>query len=83
MPADDWLIALAACLGLVTGAVARRKGYSFFVWWASGTGAFVLALPAILWMKPNATRGGKPLPLWARVAIGVLVAGMVGSFFLP
>ena len=63
--------------GLLTGAIAWRKGYSPVVCWACGAGAFVLALPMLLWLKPRRSLGGKPLPTWARVGVGLCVAGLV------
>ncbi|HEY9722121.1 MAG TPA: hypothetical protein V6D47_08910 [Oscillatoriaceae cyanobacterium] len=75
-------LAEAAVLGLLTGAIAWRKGYHPVVWWACGTGAFVLALPMLLWLKPRRSLGGKPLPVWARVAVGLCVTGLVlGSWY--
>lgn len=80
MVAPAWLpIAEAGTLGLLTGAIAGRKGYSPFVWWACGAGMFVLALPMLLWLPPRRRFGGKPLPVWARVALGLFVVALAAT----
>jgi len=51
-------LGLAVCFwvflfGLVTGFIAHRKGYSFWLWWLNGALLFILALPFIILRKPN------------------------------
>lgn len=45
------ILLLAALLGLITGAIAQKKGESFFVWWLFGALLFIVALPMALLMK--------------------------------
>ena len=40
-------------LGLITGAIAQKKGYSFVVWWAFGVAIFIVALPVALLIDPK------------------------------
>jgi hypothetical protein len=46
-------IIIIACLGVVTGLIARSKGRSFFGWWLYGAALFIVALPHILIIKGN------------------------------
>lgn len=43
----------AVLLGLITGAIAYCKGHSFLLWWLFGTGLLIVALPLVLFQKPN------------------------------
>ncbi len=43
----------ACVLGLITGAIAKRKGRSFGGYWAFGTLMFLVALPYVLLMRPK------------------------------
>lgn len=43
----------ALLLGLLTGAIAQKKGYSFLTWFIGGTLLAIVALPEILLKKPN------------------------------
>jgi len=51
-----WVISIisslivAALLGLVTGAIAEKKGGDFFVWWIFGTLMFIVALPMVIFV---------------------------------
>ena len=40
----------AMILGLITGAIAEKKGHSFVTWWAFGVVFFIVALPVALLM---------------------------------
>jgi hypothetical protein len=42
----------AAFFGIITGAVAQKKGYNFFAWWLFGTLLFFIALILILILPP-------------------------------
>lgn len=50
------LLPFGMVLGLVTGAIGRSKGESFFVWWLFGTFAFPLALIFVLISKDRRRR---------------------------
>ena len=53
------IVITAALLGLITGAIAQKKGHSFVTWWAFGVLIFIVALPVALLMeakKPEVTR---------------------------
>lgn len=55
-------LVIAAGLGLITGAIARSKGYGFAEWWCFGAALFIVALPVVLVKGPNPeTR--RPCPL--------------------
>jgi len=41
-------------LGIITGAIAQKKGGSFFAWWLFGTLLFIVALPMALLMDAKA-----------------------------
>ncbi len=43
----------AALLGLIPGAIAKSKGYSFGLWWFFGAALFIIALPMSLFLKKN------------------------------
>jgi len=43
----------AMLLGVITGAIAQKKGESFFGWWLFGTFLFIVALPLVLIMPVN------------------------------
>lgn len=45
------VISLAG-LGRIPGYIARRKGYSFGIWWLYGALAPVAALPHSIFLKP-------------------------------
>jgi hypothetical protein len=45
-------LAVAALIGLVPAAIARRKGRDFLAWWVFGAMMFVLALPVALLLRP-------------------------------
>jgi hypothetical protein len=47
------ILVIAALLGLITGAIAHSKGYSFFFWWFAGAALFIVALPWTIVMQPN------------------------------
>jgi hypothetical protein len=40
-------------LGVITGAIAQKKGGSFLGWWLFGTLLFIIALPMALLMETN------------------------------
>ena len=44
------IVITAALLGLITGAIAQKKGHSFVTWWAFGVLMFIVALPVALLM---------------------------------
>jgi hypothetical protein len=46
----------AMLLGVITGAIAQKKGESFLLWWLFGTLLFVVALPMVLLMD---AKGGR------------------------
>ena len=46
-----WIIAIL--IGLIPAAVAQKKGYNFFLWWAFGASIFIVALPWAIIMKPK------------------------------
>ena len=46
-----WIIAILICL--IPAAVAQKKGYNFFLWWAFGASIFIVALPWAIIMKPK------------------------------
>jgi hypothetical protein len=37
-------------LGVITGAIAQKKGEPFFLWWMFGTFLFIIALPLVIIM---------------------------------
>lgn len=43
---------IAVIFGVITAAVAKKKGRNMFVWFFFGAVIFILALPAALLMKP-------------------------------
>jgi hypothetical protein len=45
-------LAVAALIGLVPAAIARRKGRDFLAWWVFGAMMFVFALPVALLLRP-------------------------------
>ncbi len=45
---------LAMSLGMIPAAIARYKGYSFFLWWAFGVILIVVTLPMALLLTPTA-----------------------------
>ena len=49
---------IAVLLGVITGAIAQRKGGSFVAWWLFGTLLFIVALPLVLLMDLKAGRRG-------------------------
>jgi hypothetical protein len=49
----------AMLLGVITGAIAQKKGEPFFLWWLFGTFLFIIALPIVLLMDAKA--GGRNL----------------------
>jgi hypothetical protein len=49
----------AMLLGVITGAIAQKKGDSFIAWWLFGTFLFIIALPMVLLMDAKA--GGRNL----------------------
>ncbi|MBA7538703.1 hypothetical protein ES705_30980 [subsurface metagenome] len=48
-----WIIAIL--IGLIPAAIAKNKGYNFFLWWFFGASLFIVALPWAIIMKPNQT----------------------------
>jgi hypothetical protein len=51
------LLLFGMLLGVITGAIAQKKGSSFFAWWLFGTLLFIVALPMVLLMDAKA--GGR------------------------
>jgi hypothetical protein len=51
------ILIVAMLLGLITGAIAQKKGDSFLAWWLFGTFLFIVALPMVLLMEGRA--GGR------------------------
>ena len=47
------VLIVACLLGLITGAIANKKGHSFVKWWVYGALLFIVALPFALLLKPN------------------------------
>ena len=45
----------AMLLGVITGAIAQKKGDSFLAWWLFGTFLFIVALPMVLLMPAKAS----------------------------
>jgi ssDNA-binding Zn-finger/Zn-ribbon topoisomerase 1 len=64
-----------ALLGLIPGAIAHNKGYSFATWWFFGALVFIIALPASIVLKPNTqeleksaiSTGGRKCPHCAEI----------------
>lgn len=52
-----------ALLGLITGAIASKKGHSFGKWWFYGAAMFIIALPMAIMLKPvgDVTTGNSAL----------------------
>jgi hypothetical protein len=48
----------AMLLGVITGAIAQKKGDSFLAWWLFGTFLFIIALPMVLLMEGKAGARG-------------------------
>ena len=48
----------AMLLGVITGAIAQKKGDSFVAWWLFGTFLFIIALPMVLLMEGKAGARG-------------------------
>jgi hypothetical protein len=48
----------AMLLGVITGAIAQKKGDSFVAWWLFGTFLFIIALPMVLLMEAKAGARG-------------------------
>ena len=46
----------AMLLGVIPGAIAQKKGESFFVWWLFGTLLFIVALPLVVLLD---AKGGR------------------------
>lgn len=51
------LLFFGMLLGVITGAIAQKKGDSFIAWWLFGTFLFIIALPMVLLMEPKVGRG--------------------------
>jgi hypothetical protein len=49
----ELIILLAACLGLVTAAIAHKKGHNPFTWWLAGSLFFIIALPLAIILEPK------------------------------
>lgn len=47
------VIAPSACLGLIVGLIAKKKGRNFVMWWIYGTVVFIIALVHVLIIKPE------------------------------
>jgi ribosomal protein L37E len=50
------ILFFAMLLGVITGAIAQKKGESFFLWWLFGTLLFIVALPLVILMGAKAGR---------------------------
>lgn len=48
---------IAILIGLIPAAIAKDKGRSFGLWWFFGASLFIVALPASLLIKKNASAG--------------------------
>lgn len=46
---------IAVLIGLIPASIARSKGRSFGLWWFFGAALFIVALPAALLMKADAS----------------------------
>jgi hypothetical protein len=46
-----WLI----LLGVISGTIAKFKGYSFFAWWIYGVLLAIVAIPHAILIKPSPT----------------------------
>jgi len=44
-------------LGMITGAIAHKKGHSFAKWWFYGAALFIVALPMAIMLKPVGAAG--------------------------
>jgi hypothetical protein len=78
---------VAGCLlGGSCGLVARRKGYNPAIYFLAGLLFWAIAFPWLLWVKPNTSRGGLPLPrFWAvtcLIALAIVASSFAASFFL-
>jgi hypothetical protein len=49
------LLFFGMLLGVITGAIAQKKGESFMAWWLFGTFLFIVALPLIIIKEPKST----------------------------
>lgn len=45
-------------LGMITGAIAHKKGHSFAKWWFYGAALFIVALPMAIMLKPVGEAAG-------------------------
>jgi hypothetical protein len=50
------LLFFGMLLGVITGAIAQKKGESFMAWWLFGTFLFIVALPLIIIKEPTIHR---------------------------
>jgi hypothetical protein len=46
-------LVLAALIGLIPAAIAKKKGYSFVGWWCYGLLIWIVAIPHALLLKTN------------------------------
>jgi hypothetical protein len=60
----------AMLLGVITGAIAQKKGESFLLWWLFGTLLFIIALPMVLLIKGSDRRVEFELWRWRRLIGG-------------
>jgi hypothetical protein len=49
------VLIIAVFIGLIPAAIAKGKGRSFGLWWFFGAALFIVALPASLLIKANAS----------------------------
>lgn len=69
------LVVTAACGGLLTGAIARYRGYDFWSWFIFGIVLLILALPMAIFGK----RPIDPLPK----AKGMIALAIVAGLAIP
>jgi hypothetical protein len=50
------ILFIGVLLGVITGAIAQKKGESFFLWWLFGTLLFIVALPLVILMDAKVGR---------------------------
>lgn len=50
------LLFIGMLLGVITGAIAQKKGESFMAWWLFGTFLFIVALPLIIIKEPKSNQ---------------------------
>ena len=69
------ILVIAACIGIIPGAIAANKGHNFGLWWLFGAALFIVALPCAIMLKPiqqnlelqQIANGGRKCPHCAEI----------------